>query len=105
MISATITSAAVDQRMAKPADLVALDSSLTIETARRYLDDAGAVAAGRDGLGFPPWRQSYVERHDGTALTWLKLYAKPVESVTMATFCPTSLEKGRCSGLRKAVTR
>lgn len=82
-MSATITTAAVDRLMAKPADLVARNSSLSVEDARGYIEDASAAAAGREGLGYPPWRQSYDLRLEGSDLSWLLLYAKPVEAVTI----------------------
>lgn len=83
MTSATITTAAVDRLMAKPADLVARNSSLSVEQARGYIEDASTAAAGREGLRFPPWRQSYDLRLEGSDLSWLLLYAKPVEAVAI----------------------
>jgi hypothetical protein len=83
MTSATITTAAVDRLMAKPADLVARNPSLSVEQARGYVEDASTAAAGREGLRFPPWRQSYDLRLEGSDLSWLLLYAKPVEAVTV----------------------
>lgn len=78
-----ISTSASDTRLAKPADLVSLDSSLSTLEARSWIDAASALASGRQGLMFPPWRQSYSLRVPGTDLTWMKLYSKPLESVVV----------------------
>jgi hypothetical protein len=87
-----ITTAAVDQRMAKPADLVALDASLSTDDARKYLDAAGAIAEGREGLRYPPWRQAYALRLAGSDSTELLLYSKPVESVALTDLNGTTVD-------------
>lgn len=81
--SAEIVVAAVDRLMADPAELVALNSALSLPSARAYIESASTTAAGREGLRYPPWRQSYALRLEGSGLSWMTLYAKPVEEVSV----------------------
>lgn len=83
-MQSTVTVSAVDTRMANPSDLLQRYGGSRIAVARRLLDSAAAIAEGRDGLRYPPWRQSYSLRLPGTGHTQIGLFSKPVESVSIA---------------------
>ena len=66
MPSLTVTTGSPDRRLAKPADLVLRDSSITTAVARDFIDQASARAAGAAGLGFACVSREVFESLKGT---------------------------------------
>ena len=79
----TVTAISPDRRAAKPADLVALDATLTTAQAQGWIDAAGTEIT--SVLGFAPWRQSVTYRLPGSGSTVLQLPGRPIQQSPLPT--------------------
>lgn len=89
----SITAGAASRNLAVLADVKSelgiTDSSQDTKLGR-LIAAVGSAVAGPEGMRRPPWRQTYVERCNGTGGSLLHLHRWPVESVTSVTYGTTS---------------